>query len=126
MIRYMLYIALGGALGSMLRFLFNYSFQYVKIFRVEGGTLAANLMGSFLIGVFFGYSIKQPVPDAARLFLVTGILGGFTTFSAFSLENMQLLKDGEVRNMILNMLTQNILGIILALAGYYSGKSIGS
>jgi fluoride exporter len=124
MMQHLIYVALGGAIGSVLRFAFNYSFHKIQLFNIAAGTLAANLSGSLLIGIFLGYTMKHAVSDPMRLFLVTGILGGFTTFSAFSLENMQLLKDGDFRNLLFNVLIQNVLGILLALAGFYSGKTI--
>lgn len=124
MIQHIVFVALGGAVGSLLRYYFNYIFYKIEIFNISAGTITANMTGSFLIGLFFGYAMRHQVADSLRLFLVTGILGGFTTFSAFSLENMQLLKDYDIRHLLLNILTQNILGIALASAGYYAGKSI--
>lgn len=81
-------VAVGGALGSVLRYLCT------LLVQSPWATLAVNLLGSFLIGACAPLlaSNEQPL---LRLLLVTGILGGFTTFSAFSLDTLQLLQLGE-------------------------------
>ena len=81
----MLWVALGGAIGSVLRYL---AIQGVML-RLHPapfplGTMLVNIIGSFIIGALMMKFASQTNGDAARLFLVTGILGGFTTFSAFS------------------------------------------
>ncbi len=83
-----LMVALGGALGSVLRYLCGLLVQQ------PWATLTVNLLGSFLIGVGAMYLASGENP-LLRLLLVTGILGGFTTFSSFSLDSLQLLQLGE-------------------------------
>ena len=84
-------VAIGGAVGSMLRYgcsrLWNGpDFPY--------GTLAVNIIGSFLIGILWALFMKQ-ADDQKRLLLMTGFCGGFTTFSAFSLEGLQMLQQSR-------------------------------
>jgi fluoride exporter len=79
-------IALGGAIGSVLRYLM------VSAIGAPIGTLAVNVLGSFAIGVLFA---ALGTRDGWQLFLMTGVLGGFTTFSAFSLDMLKLLQAGQ-------------------------------
>jgi fluoride exporter len=79
-------IALGGAIGSVLRYLM------VTAIGAPIGTLAVNVLGSFAIGVLF---VWLGAREGWQLFLMTGVLGGFTTFSAFSLDTLKLLQAGQ-------------------------------
>lgn len=85
-------VALGGALGSVARYLIG-----VTMLRSWGptwpwGTLVVNVAGSLAIGFLFAWFASRPVTDTVRFGLVTGVLGGFTTFSAFSMETLELLR----------------------------------
>jgi CrcB protein len=89
-------IAIGGAIGSLLRFYLSKFLQ--KKFGVEFpvGTLIVNLTGAFFIGLFFSYLVeKLDVSLELRAFLITGLLGGFTTFSTFFYESFNLIVNGE-------------------------------
>lgn len=92
MIRNLLFIALGGAIGSILRYLT--SFWTVKIIGqnwVFSGTTAANIIGCFLIGVTAAVLQEKGLMDnTIKLFLIVGLLGGFTTFSSFGLEAYEI------------------------------------
>lgn len=81
-----LYVALGGALGSMARYAVSLAAVSLLGTAYPWGTLAVNILGSAAIGALAGMGLGGP----ARLFCITGILGGFTTFSAFSLEVVML------------------------------------
>ena len=89
-------VGAGGALGCWLRWGFGIAFN--PLFKnILLGTLAANLLGGYLIGVAIEYFIRQDViPHEWRLFIVVGFLGGLTTFSSFSAEAVQLLRSREV------------------------------
>jgi len=82
------YVALGGAIGAALRYLT----ALVVVFPF--GTLLVNVVGSFLIGLAFVHLTTRGM-DRAMLFAVTGLLGGFTTFSAFSLDALKLVEKGQ-------------------------------
>ena len=121
MLRNILFVGLGGAIGSMLR----YGISLLMITKYfPYATLAVNIIGSFLIGLIFALSIKEESFFYNwRIFLATGICGGFTTFSAFSLENLGLLQNGKY-GMALIYITISIIGGILATwMGY---KLVGS
>jgi CrcB protein len=114
------WVAAGGALGSLLRFLLQGRLQAAFPGPFPAGTLAVNLAGSALIGCFAAFfaSSAQESGFAARAFLMTGMLGGFTTFSSFSLENLNLVRAGEWRLAVVYILSSNALGILMALAGF--------
>src|SRR5688500_2510394 len=83
--------------------------------RFPAGTLAVNLIGCFIAGLLAGMAVKQDVfSPEARLFLFTGLLGGFTTFSAFGLETLLLLKRGETGVAIANVVVSVIVGLLVA------------
>jgi CrcB protein len=121
----LLLVALGGALGSVLRYLAQASIYAWFPNPFPLGTLAVNLVGSLLIG-FLGAAFEA-FPSHAfaiplRHLLLVGVLGGFTTFSSFSLENLNLLRAGEWRMALLYMGASNVLGLLLALAGFQAGR----
>ena len=117
-------LAAGGAIGTVLR----YSVSGLTHRAVSGmfpwGTLAVNLTGSFLIGVLWGIFEVQNISSNIRTFLFVGILGGFTTFSTFALESLNLMRDGEMKFAFSNVLASNILGILLVFAGFIASKYI--
>ena len=90
-----LYIGLGGALGAVFRYLFGLlPFRHSSGFPLT--TFIVNVLGAFCIGLIVALAAKNMITDPhVILFLKTGICGGFTTFSTFSLESSQLLKDGR-------------------------------
>ncbi|MEO6253877.1 MAG: fluoride efflux transporter CrcB [Ferruginibacter sp.] len=116
MIKNLLVVGLGGGIGSMLRYAAGLLISS-KYFPYA--TLAVNIIGSFIIGIVFAMSIKEEGLSAPwKLFLATGICGGFTTFSAFSLENMELLQNGKAGMAIIYIMLSILLGIIAAFLGY--------
>ncbi|MFM6926789.1 MAG: fluoride efflux transporter CrcB [Ferruginibacter sp.] len=116
MIRNVLLVGLGGSIGSMVRYAVSLlmnskSFPYA--------TLSVNIIGSFIIGVVFALGIKEGgLSGNWRLFLATGICGGFTTFSAFSLENMGLLQSGRIGVALTYIMISLVLGIAATFLGY--------
>jgi CrcB protein len=93
-----LYVAVGGALGSMARFWLANTMAVLTGAEFPWGTLLINVIGSFVIsffGMLTGTSQRFAVPYEARIFVVVGLCGGFTTFSSFSLQTMELLRTGQ-------------------------------
>lgn len=111
-------IALGGAAGTLFRYaLSGVDYRYSNgVFPVS--TLIINLLGSLIIGFLWGLFEYLAVSSETRMFIFIGILGGFTTFSTFSLENFNLFRSGEFKIALLNIVTTNILGILLVFVGF--------
>jgi len=115
-------IALGGAAGSVARYAVSTLFRVAPgTFPV--GTLLVNLLGSLLIGVCAAWA-ERGAPWV-RPWLMAGFLGGFTTFSAFSLENVRLLRDGHLGTALAYALVSVGAGILLAFAGYAAVRAQG-
>lgn len=91
MLKNFLYVALGGALGSVLR----YGVSRLVASSFPWGTLTVNLLGCLLIGLLTGLVLKGTLSAEMKLLLVTGLCGGFTTFSTFANESFQMLKVGD-------------------------------
>jgi fluoride exporter len=109
-------VGLGGAIGSILRYAFSI-FVVSKSFPVA--TILVNILGSFAIGAIFALSNKdENFLLNWRVFLATGLCGGFTTFSAFSIENIQLLQDHKYLQSLIYIFATVILGIAAAFTGY--------
>lgn len=115
-----MWVALGGALGSVARFkLSGWVLHYTPGWRFPLGTFVVNLAGCLVVGVLAGLAVKQSTfSPEARLFLFTGLLGGFTTFSAFGLETLLLMKRGAVLPALANVVLSVGLGLTLAWLGY--------
>lgn len=112
-------VALGGAVGSTARYLTSLAIDSTSDSRFPYETLTANLMGCLLIGLLWGYFERMPISNEFRLFLFTGILGGFTTFSTFARENIQFFKMGEPLSAVAYILISNFFGLCLVAAGFY-------
>ena len=114
-----LYLITGGAIGTLFRYVIAQAVQRNAQTLFPWGTLCVNLTGSFAIGAL--WALLEPFHSShpLRLFLIIGLLGGFTTFSSFSMECLMLFKSGAVKNALLYILTSNIGGIALAFVGYW-------
>lgn len=112
----LLAVSLGGALGALLRFGLAELFPEVVDGGWPWGTLIANLLGAFLIGLVATSTLVTEGPSWMRPLLITGVLGGFTTFSAFALELGVLLDAGRVLAAAAYLLV-TVLGGLLAVHG---------
>ena len=115
-----LLIGTGGFLGSILRYLISGSVQAAsQSIAFPYGTLAVNVIGCFLIGFLAELADSRSLfsPDT-RAFLIAGFLGGFTTFSAFGNETMNLLRNGEQTLAMMNVGAHVLLGIGAVWLGY--------
>lgn len=93
--RILLLIGIGGFIGSTARYGFSQFIQSKFLNVFPYGTLSVNIIGCFVIGILYAISERTTLQPEWRLFLATGVCGGFTTFSAFSLDTITLLRDGE-------------------------------
>ncbi|NQU17853.1 MAG: fluoride efflux transporter CrcB [Candidatus Saganbacteria bacterium] len=112
-------IALGGSIGALSRYgLSWFIFKHIKTY-FPISTLAVNLIGAFLIGLLWGLFEQIKIPTNIRIFIYIGILGSFTTFSTFALDNYAMLKEGKILAAASNILITNILGIGLVFFGMF-------
>ena len=114
-----LLVFLGGGLGSGLRYLVSIAMnQYSKI--LPFGTFTVNMLGCLLIGLILGYAQKEnTLTSNQTLLLATGFCGGFTTFSAFANENLELIKNGELFNFSVYTIGSVLIGILAVYIGFY-------
>ena len=114
-----LLVFLGGGLGSGLRYLVTVTMnQYSKV--LPFGTFTVNILGCLLIGMILGYAQKENTLTSNQiLLLATGFCGGFTTFSAFANENLELIKNGEIFNFSFYTIGSVLIGISAVYIGFY-------
>jgi fluoride exporter len=111
-------VAIGGALGSVLRFAAVVYLTPLLNSKFPVGTFIVNIVGSLLIGIAYVILAEKAVLSVEwRLFFITGVLGGFTTFSAFSLELLQLWQAGQVLTATVYASSSVILGLVMAFIG---------
>lgn len=123
MIKSILLVGAGGFLGSVTRFLFTHYIYRWLAPTFPLGTLTVNLLGSFLIGLLFGFFAKGVLHgEGWQLFLIIGILGGFTTFSAYSLELLLMLREGQLIPAVLYATGSLILGLLSCIAGFFIAR----
>ncbi len=117
-------VGVGAALGAWLRWFFGVTLNAVNP-NLPYGTLAANLLGGYLVGVAVEYFSQQGgLPIEVRLFVITGFLGGLTTFSSFSAEAVGLLMENRFAWAIL-LISSHLLGsIIMTVLGIFTVRSI--
>ena len=114
-----LLVFLGGGLGSGLRYLVTITMnQYSKV--LPFGTFTVNMLGCLLIGLILGYAQKEnTLTSNQTLLLATGFCGGFTTFSAFANENLELIKNGELFIFCVYTIGSVLIGILAVFIGFY-------
>ena len=118
----LLLVFVGGGFGSVLRYLIGRYFEFAEK-DVFSGTFIVNVLGSLLIGIFFGLAERHhTLTPNQTLLLVTGFCGGFTTFSTFALENTALIRSGNYLNLFLYISVTVIVGIGAVFLGMYFTK----
>jgi CrcB protein len=120
-----LFIILGGGIGAVLRYLSTQTITALIKTPFPAGTLAVNAAGALAIGFLFSIFEAHAVPAGLRLFLITGFLGGYTTFSAYSLETARLMLEGNLPMALLNLLLNNGVCLLFVVLGMGAGKLAG-
>lgn len=117
-------VAAGGAIGALARYGTVAALKRADVL-FPWGTLLVNVAGSFLIGVAWAWCLARPeTPDWLRIGLMTGVLGGFTTLSAVSLETLVLLQAHAYAPAIGNMAANMLLGLCACFAGVWLGRMV--
>ena len=115
-------VCIGGAVGSGMRYLVAVGAARWIGPEFPWGTLIVNLVGAFLIGLVQHLAAAHVVSEESRLLLSTGVMGGLTTYSAFSYETVRLAELGDWRGAILNVLGTTMLCLALCVAGMALGR----
>ena len=113
MLRNILLVAIGGAIGSVCRYLLS----GINVASWPWGTFAVNILGSLFIGLLVGLVSKGIVSPEIKLLLVTGFCGGFTTFSTFANESFSMMKAGDALQMALYLGASIVIGILAVWLG---------
>jgi fluoride exporter len=106
-----LLVALGGAIGTLARYFISVAALPLSQ-SLPWGTIGINILGSFIIGLFGTLTLANgrfPVSEDARLFVMVGLCGGFTTFSSFSLQTLDLLRSGATMRAVANIMVSVVL-----------------
>jgi fluoride exporter len=119
------YVALGGALGSVARYLLSLAVHRYTAAGFPYGTFTVNIVGCALFGLIIGAAEHRiDLTPAVRAFFLVGVLGGFTTFSAFTFDTLELLRTAAFLRAALNVLGQIAFGLLALWLGYILAKSI--
>lgn len=116
--RILLLIGTGSFIGGVLRYSLSQFIQTKFLSAFPFGTLGVNILGCFAIGLVFALSERTNMSPEMRLFLATGICGGFTTFSAFSNETFSLMRDGQLFYASAYITSSVLFGIFATFIGY--------
>lgn len=110
-------IGVGGAIGAVLRFVISGIAYNIFGQNFPWGTLVVNMIGCFLIGLFAQLFEEIAISPHLRVLVLVGGLGAFTTFSTYALENVNLLRDGQLATALLNILVSTVVGVVFVFLG---------
>ncbi|MFC5386396.1 fluoride efflux transporter CrcB [Aquamicrobium segne] len=115
-------VAFGGALGSLARYMLAIAAQPISG-SLPWGTILINMLGSFIIGLFGTLTLAQgryPVSENMRLLVMVGLCGGFTTFSSFSLQTLELMRNGAMGRASINIAASVVLCVSAVAIGHFT------
>jgi CrcB protein len=118
----LLLVGTGSFIGGMLRYLISTPLLHKHPHGFPWGTLLVNVLGCLLIGFLYGYAERWPFPKEWRMFLASGVLGGFTTFSAFSNETVTLINNGNYGYAAIYVGISVVAGIAATFLGLYFSR----
>ena len=122
-LRLVLMVAVGGALGSVGRYVVTLAVQTRAGAGFPAGTLVVNVSGAFLLGLIMRYAVQSfAITPEMRLLLPTGLCGGYTTFSTFSYETARMTEDGEWRTALLYVLLSVVLSLTAMFLGFRAAQ----
>jgi len=125
MFKAFLIVGVGSFFGGGTRYLIQQFVLKISTFPFPFGTLAVNIIGSFIIGIIFGVNLKtNTISSEMKWFLVTGFCGGFTTFSSFSLETFSLFREGQYVYFFSYVATSVVIGLLATFTGVQLIKMI--
>jgi len=121
-----LLVILGGGIGALLRYLSTQFINFIFKTQFSFGTIFVNCIGALLIGFLINFFDLYSLNPKWRLLIVTGFLGGYTTFSAYSLETVQYFINGNIKYAVINILLNNVLCILFVFTGLWINNLIFS
>jgi CrcB protein len=117
-VKILVYIALGGALGAICRYGIGLLLKSDNVLSFPYHTFSINILGCLMIGLASSILITSNNKELIQHFLIIGILGGFTTFSSFSLESIFLIQNGKITTALSYILLSNFMGLLAAFGGF--------
>lgn len=118
-----IFIAIGGALGSILRYLLSNFIQFYFKYPLPLATISVNIIGSFLIGLCYYFAKNSEFfNENLKLFLIIGLFGGFTTFSTFSLDILKLVEQNQLWTAFIYLSLSVFLSLVAVFVGYFISK----
>ena len=124
MLKEIIAVFIGGGLGSVLRYLVN-KIEIISENNFPYSTFISNFLGCFILGLVLGYFIKNENPNSILfVFLTIGLCGGFTTFSTFSNESLQLIQNGDILTFLTYLFGSLVVGIFSVYGGAIIFKSL--
>lgn len=115
-------VAIGGLTGAIVRYRIDAAISKRSQHHLALGTLTVNLIGSFLIGLIYAWTKHHFLSAEYSIFLVTGFLGAFTTFSTYTLNTFLLLENKKVKEALMHLLLYNIIGLFMVFLGSLLGS----
>ncbi|MBT1279425.1 fluoride efflux transporter CrcB [Thermoanaerobacter sp. CM-CNRG TB177] len=126
MIKSTLYVGIGGFFGAILRYEISRHIKEKRQIIIPIETFIINVLGSFLLNFLSSPKINVNLDDDVKLFLTTGFLGAFTTYSTFSHETIDLIKNKKYCQAFKYMALTIVFGLIGGVVGYYIGNCVGN